>query len=354
MKIQYVFDWNGSPDAGVVTKVESQIRAWMYFGVEVELINICTIQSRIADKEFPVRCFVHRGGHSRYWARWKANRYLTKNSSADLVFRRYGLLLPFEIMALSQRKTIIELNTNNDYFYSHRNVIQKLWNIFQRKKIGDLAIGACAVTNEIAQIHAQRFKDIKVFTNGTQIPTLNKTTHTRSGPIKMLFLLGDDFEWNGIWLLEKLAEQLPEYTFEITGNLKYEPINANISVNPFVSRSELAKHLTQFSFGISSLMLENVGLTEAAPLKNRTYLINGLPIIARYPDSAFPTGSKEYFCLEFNNLGKLLNLAELKEFIAYWSVNSIGEEELLKIDIYEIEKSRLKHIRKILEINSAQ
>ncbi len=354
MKIQYVFDWNGSPDAGVVTKVESQISAWIHFGVEVELINICTAESRIADREFTAKHFVHRGGHSRYWARWKAFRYLTKESSTDLVFRRYGLLLPFEIMALAQRKTIIELNTNNDYFYSHRNVFQKIWNTYQRKIIGKLAIGACAVTKEIAEIHAKHFEDIRVFTNGTRVPNSTKKIHAISEPIKILFLLGDDFEWNGIELLEKLAEQLPEYQFEITGNLQYEPINANIRVNPFVPRKELANHLKQFSFGISSLMLENVGLTEAAPLKNRTYLINGLPIIARYPDSAFPIGSKEYFRLQFGDHGKLSNLTELKEFIAFWLKNSIGKEELRKIDIYEIERERLKFIREILDLNSTK
>ncbi len=348
--VKYFLDWSGATDSGVLIKVESQLRAWQKSGLEVELIYVCHEKSRKEFRDIPIKYFVHKGGLSRIGERWKANLYLVKTSGSSLVFRRYGLLLPFEIYTLQKMNVVVELNTNNDFYYRQRGKIQYAWHALQRNRVGRGAIAACAVTSEIASLHTKIFQKIQVVTNGIEIPKSTNFSTAKKKNIKFVFLLGGDFNWNGLEIFEEIARKFPEWQFEVTGDVDYNPQLSNIKKNDYIGVEFIPRHLSEFSFGISSLNLDSVGLKEAAPLKNRSYLSNGLPIIARYPDSAFPPDSEEYFIMDFNDQCELVNVEDLRKFIVKWSRKSITEEHLRKINVYEIERVRIEFFKQLLEV----
>jgi hypothetical protein len=348
--VKYFLDWSGTADSGVLIKVESQLRAWKKNGLEVELIYVCNEQSRKEFKDISVKSFVHKGGLTRIKERWKANKYLVKTSGSSLVFRRYGLLLPFEISSFHKLNVVIELNTNNDFYYKQRGKIQYAWHSFQQSRVGREAIAACAVTGEIASIHRKIFKKIHVVTNGIEIPNTVNFSSNQKKDIKFIFLLGGDFNWNGLEIFEEIARNFPEWQFEVTGDVDYKPKLPNIKKNNYISVENIPQHLSEFSFGISSLNLDSVGLKEAAPLKNRSYLSNGLPIIARYPDSAFPPNSEEYFLMDFNDQQELINAGNLRKFIQKWCQEPITREHLRKIDIFEIELERIDFFNALIGV----
>jgi hypothetical protein len=348
MNIIYVVDWGGIRESGVSNKISGQLEAWVKLGHTAELIQICTKNSKIPIKGIDATYFRYTGYISRIRARYKANKYLARREGVSFVYRRYGIFFPFEISTFKLFPTFIELNTNNDRFYRDKSLISYLWHRIQAKSIQKNTIGACAVTDEIKELNLNKYANISVFSNGVQIPKQVPKKYQKQNFNRFIFLAGSHFSWNGVEKLKKIASQLPDSEFLLVGNHKLKSNLPNLKTLNFMAGKKLNKLLSECNFGISTLQLSKVGLTHASPLKNRTYLINGLPIIGVYPDPAFNLDSTFFFNLKLSRHDEILNMPELRNFIKRWNKRSITKRQLGQIDINNIEKLRLRYIKRVL------
>ncbi|CAN2170165.1 GT4_PimA-like domain containing protein [Candidatus Nanopelagicaceae bacterium] len=347
LNIAYVVDWQGKKSGSVATKILDQITVWQKLGHTVELVYIGKRSSEIQGININSRPFFYHTKLERVLARWKANSYLKENKNIDLIYRRYGLFLPFEIF-LMRRPHILELNTNNNFFYRKRGLLPWIWHILQVKPVGHLSLGACAVTPEIADQNKQIFNKIAVFTNGIEIKNRRQRAPRKSKRDRFVFLAGGDFSWNGYAKLELLASQTQDADFYLVGESKYKAFAANLHILGYLSDKKLEEFLIESTFGLSTLSLENTGLTEAAPLKNRTYLIHGLPIIGTSPDSGFEVNSDFFFILKFNESGNISNLQEFEAFRNIWRTQKISMKQISQIDVNLVELKRLEFIQSLV------
>jgi hypothetical protein len=243
--------------------------------------------------------------------------------------------------------TIIELNTNNSFFYRERGLVQYLWYKSQNSKIGKWAMGACSVTEEIKKQNDLNFRNISVFTNATRIDQFSSLVIPRKSH-KLLFLAGGDYQWNGIEFLKALAIALPEYQIDIFGLPKNSATESNMKFFDYIDPDKIRTIIPEYLAGITTLQLENIGLTEAAPLKTRHYLANGLPVIGRFKDSGISDESRNYFLLDMDlETMKIKNHRELIDFLNYCEGHTINKSELQEIDVAFVEKRRVQFFREL-------
>jgi hypothetical protein len=203
--------------------------------------------------------------------------------------------------------------------------------------------GAFAVTSEIARMYeTETRKSINIATNPINITlNMNPKSFSPNRIPRAVFLGSAKFDWNGIHLLDSLKKAYPEIDITIVGMgaepTSYEQIK---EVDP----DKLITFLQNFDFGISTLALNDVGLNEGAPLKVRSYLSAGLPIIARFSDSGIPAGSSYYFKLEFNELFEITNKSELRDFLILNKGRRVSPCEFPQLLIRNVEAKRLRQI----------
>lgn len=353
MRIVYYLDWPGSSDSGVIAKVTDQISAWKHHGYEVNLILVATKNLEFGWEPCETFRFDYHNRKSRLLARHKALQRLKLFPPGTVFIRRYGLMWFTEISAFRSRIFFIELNTNNEVYYRQKSFISWLWHRAQHKLIGRWASGAFAVTKEIARLERSIFEHIEVVSNGIRIS--NRISQRRKFPreVSFIFLAGGDYVWNGIEVLESIAKQFPDFIFTVLGVEPRLQTSTNLLYLPHISANLLPEKLSQYDYGISTLDLERVGLIEAAPLKARTYIINDLPVIGRFPDTGL-SESSAYFQIEFNPVTKQVsNTMELMKFMEYWQSRSITNAVLDCVDVYKIERCRLDFIDQVLSASPA-
>lgn len=351
MRIVYYLDWPGSTDSGVIAKVTDQISSWKHYGHEVDLILLSTKNLSPDWKPCQTYRFDYHNSKARLRARRNALARLKQFPPGTIFIRRYGLMWFTEILAIRSYSFFFELNTNNDAYYRRKSLVTLIWHKAQHRLIGRWASGAFAVTKEIAELEKSCFKQIEIVSNGIRIP--NKIPSRRNLPRKagFIFLAGGDYIWNGTGVLESIARQLPDFNFTVIGIECRAQTATNLCYLPNIPADLLPTTLNKFDFGISTLDLGQVGLFEAAPLKARTYIVNDLPVIGRFPDSGL-SGTKAYFQLEFCQATNLItNIEGLMKFMEYWRNRSITRDILDSVDMYKIEKCRLNFIDRVSSTN---
>lgn len=349
MKIAYILDWQGVSNGGVALKVFDQLEAWVRLGNEAKILNICMTGSEIPKGNFKVVRFEYRTKFGRLIARWRACRYILLDEPTDIYYRRYGIFLPFEILLMFFKPHVIELNTNNDFYYRQRGAVPFTWHKIQQIAVGRISLGGCAVTDEIQKLHESTFTKLATFTNGIDITNRQQRDLVPRGKDRFVFLAGDNFSWNGFSKLESIATTLQDSDFYILGDVNFKSPLKNVFVGGYLSSQELSDFLASCTFGISTLALENTGLTEAAPLKNRTYLNHGLPIVGSSRDAGFKIYSDFFFLIRFDDSSKILNIPELKEFCSAWRTKNIESVHINQIDINMIEHQRLEYFEALLD-----
>lgn len=347
LKIAYIFDWQGKADAGVVKKVDEQILTWMNKGASVEVFLIRADLSEKIHFSGTTHEYFYKSNWERMLSRNRALYWVLRNRKGWLVYRRYGLFTPLDVLAMSKIDTVIEINTNNKFFYRQRSLLQYIWFKSQDYWVGKLAIGACAVTEELKEINSPSYSQISVFTNAINLDSFEERKK-RSPSGKLIFLAGDDFSWNGIQIIEIIARSLPEYEIEVFGIQSKKSSEKNVHFFDYLPNRILPQKMNEYLAGIATLQLENVGLTEAAPLKTRQYLANGLPVIARFRDSGIDESAPFVFMADFDLKNKTINnKEELRDFLIRCGNLRIAKSDLREIDVKEVEVKRIEYLKEL-------
>ena len=349
LHITYIFDWKNNPDTSAAVKVKDQIEVWRRLGTNVEALIISPNKFKEQWAISSARVYYYKGKLGRLKARRNVNLRLKNNTS--IIYRRYGIFTPSELIQICNSKTIIELNTNNDFFYKNRSIFLYCWHRIQIKMIAKHILGACAVTSEIKNLQASNLVEkTEVFTNSINLERIKFRKENRKlNSIKIVFLAGETNIWNGIEKVVLMARELNFVDFFIIGIPKSKNFPHNIHWLSPLHGETLQKKLSTMDIGISTLNLPSVGLVEGAPLKSRLYLATGLPIISGALDNALSNLQKYIFKIEFNEeASEIINLDELTEFIKINALKIVPLSSIENISAKFVEKSRLEFIANLV------
>jgi hypothetical protein len=349
MKIAYVLDWKGDPQTGVPRKIQDQINVWEKNNGKVTIFAVVPKGHKTEWSELTDRIFPYSTKIGRYFARIKASTSLVLSKDFDLAYRRISIWEFSEIISMFFIPTVLEINTNNKWFFSGKSLFLRIIYEIQYSIVSRVALGACAVTNELANLQSPRLSTkTKTFTNSidvenTLIPPLQKD----SAKTKLIFVGSDSFVWNGLDRLKNLAENFPELEFHVVGVTGSGP--RNMVWHPNLYNESLSRLYEKIDIGISTLSIDKINLVEAAPLKSRNYLAHGLPVVGAYKDSAIDKNSQFFLELEFDPVTNLLiNKSEFLEFISFWDGKRVMKSDLICIESANIEKQRIQYFERLL------
>jgi len=349
MNIAYLLDWVGDPRTGVPRKVQGQVLFWEKYGCKVEVIAVVPQKYHQEWSNISKQIFGYKSKFGRIAARVRASIYLIKSKDFDFVYRRVSIWELFEIISMFFVPTVLEINTNNMKYFKNKSRLLSTIHTVELFFVSRLAIGACAVTNELVNQQRPILKNkSKAFTNSVDILGAKLLPLVKvSGKTSFVFVGSESFLWNGLDRINLLAKTFPEYEFHMVGISGTGP--KNIIWHPAMYGEELLRFFEQIDFGLSTLSIDEMDLFEAAPLKSRHYLAHGLPVVGAYIDSALDSQANFYFQLKFDKDNQaILNKDELSVFIEKWTGLRVQKSELNCIDSNYVEKERIKFFEHLI------
>jgi glycosyltransferase involved in cell wall biosynthesis len=254
------------------------------------------------------------------------------------------------------KKTILELNFKGLAEYRKRSLFLAIYIFIVRYFVFNLCLGACAVTEEIAEefrIFVKAKNLVKMFPNSIDLEKFSTLPPNNLDGIRLVFVGSPGQSWHGVDRIILLAKHIPEFEFHVVGPI-YESDNScyqpkNVFFYGEIYGMKLNEIMLQMDIGISSLGMERIGLTEASPLKTRQYLALGLPVISGIRDSAIQRSEDFYLFLTENDLEfHEETLMKIRSFAANWKGRRVTQDRLSIINSARIERDRIEFIKYLL------
>ena len=346
--IVYFFEWNFSANTSAALKVKDQIKIWKSKS-NCNLVVVCPSQYSSEWKHDADFIFIYSNKFKRLFTRFQATKFILKQFKGNIIYRRYGIFTPTDIYLIRKIKTILEFNTNNNLYYRDRSYILFLYHKFQLLFLTGKLKGGCAVTNEIKNLQPLKIKNVtSTFTNSIDLSRVAYRKSASNGTtLNLVFLGSENFSWNGIDRLIYLAEIFPDFYFHFIGISPVTNAPSNITWIKPLYGEVLERKLAEMDIGISTLELEVLGLKEAAPLKTRTYLAAGLPIIGVSEDAGIKNCSRYFAKMKFENeTSILINREEVRKFVVNSKNRVVPVKSLREINSKVVEDYRLRFILK--------
>lgn len=352
MKIAYVMSHNISKNDGVVRKVIEQSEEWRRLGADVQVFAVTP-----SGGTSTLNCSTYdfTGAFS---SRLVINSKLIKDIKLfkpDFIYFRYDVWNRNIIELSKTFPLIIEANTNDVkeatlQFKSNKNLkslIRLATKLVLHKLLLKKASGVVAVTQEIYEDAAYKnyIPSHVIVPNGISIDKYQakELVDKRSRP--SLFFIGSPNQaWHGVDKIKFIAEKLPEFDFNLVG---IDGKNTqNCFFHGYLNISEYDSMMRKSSVAIGSLALYRNGLTQACPLKVREYLVNALPVIVGYQESALK--NKPKWGLELDRVDDE-SIISIRNFVYENQFYSIPIGELESIDIKVLEQKRFDFFKTFLQ-----
>ena len=352
MRIAYVCHWNPFVEDGVVRKIRSQTNAWRRFGVEVEVFCLSSESARDArTPPLQGRHFLYR---EPYAGRARATLRLSRAAvrwRPDVVYLRYSLFFPPPVHLMRAVPTVVEINSDDRVEYRHRSRALGLYNAFNRRVLFREAKGLACITPELVSRvapDATRLATVHI-TNGISLDEGDALAPAENVRPRLVFL-GAPEAWHGLDKIVWLAGALPEFDFDVVGTHERlnQPTPPNVRFHGFCERPEYEAILAASDVALGTLALHRNGMSEAAPLKVREYLLRGIPIVIGYKDPDLE--DKPWFVLQLPNTENNVRdaVGEIRDFVLSVAGRRVGREEVsTRIDTLVKERERLDFLEEI-------
>jgi len=352
--IHYVLDWPGDPEIGVPQKVLTQITSWERLGVKVNLYVVSPEKFSTKWREFTPNVAAYSSSIGRLFARRNTNQKILTiknlNPENSIQYRRSGIFTLSDLITLRKFPTILEINTNNDYFYMQKSSLLGQLIRLQNQFVATYCLGACTVTPELQRMQSKKLRTkSKHFTNTlSNLQNANVFVRSWERP-RFIFAGSENFAWNGVERIKWLIRELDEFDFFIAGPIPLNIKSGNLTELGVCTPSKLNSIFNEIDFGLSTLAMEESGLTEAASLKSRTYLGAGMPVIGGVFDSELEKIKDSYFQLNYAAGGDApSNLTQMREFVIRNIGHRITRNQLEPISAENVEKNRIDFIAQLL------
>ncbi len=294
MRIAYLINYDISVNDGVSKKIAAQVREWRRLGHQVWVHSHYRTSGSGSARTF----WSGMGGSitSRVLPNYPLLSSI-RRFSPDVVYLRYDTFNVTNQLLLSRYKTVVELNTldieearllmnsRRGVKATSRFIVYRML----RSSVLSRINGIVAVTNEIANhpTVTRYRKPIAVVPNGISFESLPvvKTQHSLEGPIRCFFMGSPGQPWQGVDLIERLADRLTDFEFHFIGVAGKDI--ANRHYHGYLSREQYIRVLSNCHVCIGTMALHRKMMAEACPLKTREYLAHGFPVAIGYDDTAF-------------------------------------------------------------------
>lgn len=347
---------------GPLRKIVRQIHLWTEAGHDVCLFNLGP-GDHIWHGASDISVKLYRYGS--LISRLAQARRLTNDVLAwkpDLVFFRLSVYYPPLGLLLKRLPVVLDLNSND--LTENKEVLtpaQFLYYRLTRNIFLKQAAGFTPASHELADFYARYDKPMVVISNGIELGEIIPFGPPDNVRPK-LFFIGSTFNsrpqpWHGVDKIIKLAQQQPEWDFEVVGPTPAQlpsPLPPNVTAHGFLSQNEYNKFLSQADVAIGSLALHRISLNESSSLKVREYLAYGIPTVVGCRDTDFSPPPE--FVLQLPNSSDSIekSLPELREFVERWRGRRIDRRQVLCLDMSVKEGKRLELFHRLAEATSAQ
>ncbi len=375
MRIAYLLVINLGVYDGVIQKIVSQINSWNYYGHEVQVFCITPDayrQSSLYASKVKINTYVE-GGKLK-----KAKNYLLdifklskfhkkiekdlNSFNPEIVYVRNTFYQPYIGRIVKQYIGVYEYNTSElkEYkllaktFFKYK--IAYVYYLFFYKSFFKSFKGVSCVTYELEDEFKGSINphvDTMVIPNAIDLEKEQKILKRKEvNKIPNLLFIGTPgANWHGLDAIEKLAEKtMGKLNFHIIGFENTNPVTSNITYHGFMMKEDYQKIFDMCDIGIGTVALYRKKMNEACPLKVREYLVNGLPIIICYEDTAFKRELPKWVIQLPNREDSLLNnYHKIIDFCNHY-LNKRIKTEMVRpyIDSLLFEKKRLAFFEKIL------
>jgi hypothetical protein len=307
MRILYLVTLDNEHDAGKIYKIRDRVHYWRSVGHSVRV----WILSR--DHEYTIRGLSELSGvkvfnalpfhlpfAGKLHAIKKAERYLRQVVSLrrlckeidlckpDLVYYPQHIWLPGLARLLRQHLSIMEVNVIDTEEVKFTPLIRRWIYRAGRKSLIQAVNGLVCVTPEIEAKFKRYGKPSCVISNGIDLSRIPLKKPTVSRRAHLIFVGSADIPSQGIDLVIKLAQKLPQYVFHIVCPDLPAGKQRNIISHGALNDIQLMTLYVQMDIGIGTLALFRKHMQQACPLKVREYIAAGLPLILAYEDCDLP------------------------------------------------------------------
>ncbi|CAN7343151.1 hypothetical protein LJR232_001846 [Aquipseudomonas alcaligenes] len=346
MKIAYLVFHDATSNDGVIKKVASQVDAWRNQGHSVEIF--CTTP-RVGESLLSGRQYLRRGDFS---SALKRNEFLLsdlRDFSPELVYFRYISFSRTIFEVLRSYSCIAELNSNdiNEFRLMARfERTVRAWlryyvYRFLRGVVLSRVQGMVSVTRELAiSPHFLKYsKPMFVVPNSIDLSRYEPIKKPLPGRIGLFFIGTPGQPWHGVEHIERLAEVLPEFDFNVVG---YSGVDSsNLFFHGYLDAERYRDIMRRCHICIGSLSLYMNGMQEACPLKVREYIAAGFPVFIGYSDTAF-SDYRPAWILQVDMRGALVDIRDaIRDFCLEnrdYIVPSLSAERFIGSDALEMQR----------------
>jgi hypothetical protein len=320
MRIAYICYWHAFRSDGVAEKINVQAAEWRMVGNEVAIFCLSPAPPPQGRPAFDGPIFPFQGGAQRVAATLKLERAV-RGYAPDCVYLRYDLFVPPLLRTLCSAPCAIEINSGRDELRLRRGGAVRCYGDINRAITMRAASGLVFVSHELVH-HAgfrTRGKPWVVIANGADGTRTAHLPAPANDRPRIVFLAGSLNHWHGLDKLVWLAERMPEADFDVVGP---EPADlgvslpANVTAHGLLAPSEYEPILASADVALGTLALHRKNMSEASPLKVRSYLLQGVPVVMAYDDTDF-LGDVPWYILKLPNTESNVrdHLADIRLFV---------------------------------------
>lgn len=342
MRVAYIVRWDVGRETGVIKKIRSQILAWSDQGVEARLFVLSPTEGvwpGLGDVQLET---VRSKG---LWERDRSCSKLLDRVRAwhpDLAYVRFGAhYRPLERF-MDNVPTVVEVNTDDVAEYRLSLSWYKYWyHRLTRRRIVRRAAGIVSVTSELALAFRGVGVPVVVIANGVDLARVEPAPPGEGKGVRAVFVGSPGSVWHGVDKILVLAEELPDWQFDILGPEVQGAVPQNVTVHGQVDEKRAREVMAAADVALGTLALHRKGMDEACALKVREYLALGLPCILGHRDTDLTPPPD--FVLELPNTSDnvVTNIDRIRAFGTAWKGRRVDREAVRHLDVAEKERRRL-------------
>ncbi len=349
MKLAYVVQWDVTRSSGVLKKIVSQCRCWQANGCDVRLFAVSPGREVWSGLDgLPVSVVRQRSMLSRFADVANLVKQV-RQWGPQLAYLRFGVYYPaWEAMA-KRIPTVIEINSYDVTEHRHTlSLFEYLYHMIFRSRLLKRAAGMVCVSNELQRWFEKHHVPSVAIGNGADFDGLEPLPPCRNDVPNLTFLGSKGCKWHGLEKLLELAALRPNWQFHVIGIDSHEGSPPNVRFYGHLDRDRYIGILARTDVAVGALALYVNNMDEASPLKVREYLAMGLPVIAAYTDTDFP--SPVPFFLRLRNApGSMASaLAEIDAFVDRWRGRRVSRRDVEHLDWRVKEARRLEFFSRLL------
>ena len=207
----------------------------------------------------------------------------------DVVYTREMIWTPTVEAIFRRHRVVVEVNSDAVAELATRSRAAAFYWRRTASRLRSRAAGIVSVTHELADRLAAVGVPRIVLGNAVEVPEAPLPRAQTDGRRPMLLMLiGSPAPWHGLDRLGRLAQLRPDLRVVVCGPLGgfSAMLPADVERRPAVTGEALSDLLAEMAVGVGTLALSRSGLKEACPLKSRTVLAAGRPLIYSHDDPA--------------------------------------------------------------------